>query len=145
LTAASRYQRIELHVTDSPLILRRVWIIIGWLGVAAVIYLSLMPQPPQLGIAGGNRVGHVVAYASLMLWFGQLAVVPMQLLRSASGLFALAVGLEIAQLGTECRTFSYADMAAGALGVAIGWVLAPPRVPNLLSIAERIAERRAGG
>lgn len=125
--------------------LTQIWIIVGWLGIAAVIYMSLMPRPPQLGIAHGNRIGHVVVYASLMLWFAQLALVPIQLLRSASGLFALAVGLEFAQLATEYRTFSYMDMAAGALGVVIGWVLAPPRSPNLLSIAKRIAARHAGG
>jgi len=30
------------------------------------------------------------------------------------------------------------DMAAGALGVAAGWVTAPPRLPNYLSLAERL-------
>ena len=132
-----------MNVSNSSLLLRRLWIIVGWLGIAAVIYMSLTPRPPQLlGFAQANRIGHVVAYASLMLWFAQLAVVPAQRLRYAGGLVALAVALEFAQLTTEYRTFSYMDMAAGAFGVAIGWVLAPPRLPNLLSIAERIAERR---
>ena len=135
---------MEMNVSNSSLVLRRLWVIIGWLGIAAVIYVSLIPRPPQLGIAHGNRIGHVFVYALLILWFAQIAVVPGQRLRYAGGLIALAVGLEFAQLATYYRTFSYWDMAGGALGVIVGWVLAPPRLPNLLSIAERIAARRVG-
>jgi hypothetical protein len=128
---------------SGPSRIRPLWVIVGWLGVAAVIYLSLMPRPPEVlaGIEHGNRFGHVLAYASLMVWFSQLTVVPVPRLLYASGLFALAVALEFAQLATEYRTFSYMDMAAGALGVVIGWVAAPPRLPNLLSLAERLADR----
>jgi len=129
---------------DSSPMLRRTWIIVGWLGIAVVIYLSLMPRPPQLGIEYANRVGHVIAYAMLMLWFAQLADVPSRRMPYAGGLFALAVSLEFAQLATEFRTFSTLDMAAGGLGVAIGWFLAPPRLPNLFSIVERMVKRRVG-
>jgi hypothetical protein len=126
--------------------IRRLWITVGWLGVAAVIYLSLMPRPPELlsGLEQGNRVGHVLAYASLMLWFSQLTDLPVPRLGYASGLFVLAVVLELAQLATPYRTYSYMDMAAGAVGVLFGWMLAPPRLPNLLSLVERMAERDHG-
>ena len=127
--------------------IRRAWALVGWVGVATVIYLSLMPRPPELGLGfeHGNRVGHVVAYALLTLWFGQLAVDPSQPVRFAGYLFALAIGLEFAQLATPSRTHSYADMAAGGIGAAIGWVLAPPRMPNLLCLVQRIGKRSAGG
>jgi hypothetical protein len=36
-------------------------------------------------------------------------------------------------------------MAANAAGVACGWLLAPPRLPNVLRIVERIATHRAAG
>ena len=123
--------------------IRQLWIIAGWLGIATVIYLSLMPRPPELlvGMEHGNRIGHVLAYASLMLWFSQLAILPVPRLRCASGLFMLAVALEFAQLATQYRTFSYRDMAAGAVGVVFGWMMAPPRLPNLLSLVERLADR----
>jgi VanZ family protein len=50
---------------------------------------------------------------------------------------ALGIALEYAQRTTGYRSFDIADMVADAAGVAIGWLLAPPRLPNLLSWAEK--------
>jgi hypothetical protein len=79
-----------------------------------------------------------------MLWFSQLTDLPVSRLGYASGLCVLAVVLEFAQLATQHRTFSYMDMAAGAIGALFGWMLAPPRLPNLLSLVERMGERDHG-
>jgi VanZ family protein len=49
---------------------------------------------------------------------------------------ALGIALEYAQRATGYRSFEVADMAADALGVAVGW-LAAPRLPNFLSWAEK--------
>jgi len=130
---------------DLPLVLRRAWFVIGWIGVAAVIYFSLTPEPPRLDIEQGDKLQHLAAYGTLMLWFGQAVVNGTQRRWTAIALVTLGVGLEFAQLATAYRTFSFADMVADALGVAAGWASAPPRLPNLLSIAERIAARRVAG
>ena len=130
---------MNLTVKDPPLVLRRAWFVIGWIGVALVIYLSLTPIRPQLDIAHGDKLQHMAAYGALMLWFGQVIVTPTQRLWSAIALVALGVGLEMLQLVTGYRSCSYTDMAAGAVGVSAGWASAPPRLPSLLSIAERIA------
>lgn len=125
--------------------IRRLWILIGWIGVAVVIYLSLKTHPPQvLPIDHGNRIGHTMAYASLMFWFAQLTDRAVQRRLYAGALIALAIAIEFAQLATPFRTFSYLDMLAGGLGVVIGWSVAFPRSPNLLSLAERVADRRVG-
>ncbi len=50
---------------------------------------------------------------------------------------ALGIALEYAQRATGYRSFEVADMVADALGVAIGWLAAPPRLPNVLSWAEK--------
>ena len=50
---------------------------------------------------------------------------------------ALGIALEFAQRMTGFRMFEVADMVAGALGVTLGWLLAPPRTPNLLYWCQR--------
>lgn len=125
-----------------PLVLRRTWLAIGWFGVALLTYLSLMPDPPGLDIEQGDKLEHIAAYGLLMLWFAQLAVAWNRRLMTATALIGLGVGLEYAQRATGYRTFEYVDMAADAIGVALGWLLASPRLPNLLSIVDRIAAGR---
>ena len=44
----------------------------GWLYAAAIVYLSLTPTPPEPGFEYGDKLGHVLAYALLMLWFALL-------------------------------------------------------------------------
>jgi VanZ family protein len=122
------------------LVLRRTWFAIGWLGIAAVIYLSLTPNPPKLDLEHGDKLQHLAAYGSLMLWFAQLAVDRNRRLWTGIALIGLSVGLEFAQLAVGYRTFSYADMAANAAGVAIGWLLASG-LPNMLTVTERMVAR----
>lgn len=117
--------------------IRRIWLAVGWLGIALVVFLSLTPRPPDLGIEQGDKLGHFAAYAALMLWFAQIYRSRQSRWRWAIGLFALGVALELIQRWTGLRTFSYSDMAADSLGVGIGWLLAPPRLPSLLAAAER--------
>lgn len=119
----------------SPPVVRHAWWAVGWLGVAATIYLSLMHFPPTLAIDGGDKLQHVAAYGVLMLWFAQLTVLRRRRQGLAAALVALGIALEFAQLAVGYREFSWADMAADALGVAVGWVLAPPRLPNLLTLS----------
>ena len=123
----------------------RIWLAVGWLGVVTVVWLSLMPEPPRLDIEQGDKLQHLAAYGSLMLWFAQVAVARSSRWRTAVALVGLGIALEYAQRATGYRTFSYADMAANAAGVACGWLLAPPRLPNALRVVERFAARRAAG
>jgi VanZ family protein len=92
----------------------------GWLYAAAIVLLSLTPSPPDPGFAYGDKVGHFLAYALLMLWFGWL-----HRGRRARAAYALlwigmGVALEVLQGQTGYRSFELADMAANALGVAAG-------------------------
>jgi hypothetical protein len=58
-----------------------------------------------------------------MFWFGQLYVRSAVRLRYALGLVALGIALEFIQ-DQVGRDFELADMAADALGVALGWAAA---------------------
>jgi VanZ family protein len=117
--------------------LRSAWLVIGWLGVLGVIYLSLMPHPPEIRVVDGDKIAHVGVYASLMAWFAQPLLHARARSWTAIGLIALGIALEFAQSATAYRSFEYADMTADTLGVVLGWVLAPPRLPNVLAIATR--------
>jgi VanZ family protein len=129
------------HTMNHSLRLRAAWLAIAWLLVAAVIYLSVTPQPIEIPLDEGDKYGHLIAYGTLMLWFAQLYE------RSARwvatlGLIALGVALEYVQRSTGYRTFDVWDMAADAAGVLIGFALAPPRLPNFLEVAERVLRLR---
>jgi hypothetical protein len=109
------------------------WLLFGWIGVVAVIYLSLTPSPLELNLGRfTDKWQHLAAYAVLMLWFSQLRTALGERIRIAVCLAGLGIGLEFLQQATGLRNFDTNDMVANALGVCFGWLLAPPRLPNVL-------------
>lgn len=120
--------------------LHRAWLAIGWLGVAIVIVLSLVPRPPELGIEQGDKIQHFLAYGSLMVWFAQVRVERRDRRVTAALLVTMGIALEFAQALTGYRFYSYADMAANTTGVILGWLAAPPRLPSAYrALARRFA------
>lgn len=124
-----------------------MWLGAGWLGVAIVTYFSLVPNPPAIDFKEGDKVQHLVAYASLMLWFAQVQTEPAERRVTALLLVALGVVLELAQGLTGYRSLSFVDMAANTGGVALGWLAAPPRMPNAFARVSTVLgrARRARG
>jgi VanZ family protein len=120
--------------------IRWFWLMLGWLLVFFVIYLSLTPEPVQVPLEQGDKFGHVFAYAVLMSWFANLYESPARRLQFAIGFITLGVALEFVQRWSGYRTFEVADMAADAFGVAGGWLFATPRIPNYLRAAERLLD-----
>ena len=118
----------------SNILLRRFWVVVGWFGIVLLIYLSLMPNPPEIPIEQGDKYGHSLAYATLMYWWAQLLPSLRQRLQVAAALVALGIAIEYVQGWTGWRTFDYFDMLADAMGVALGWLLASPRTPNVLAL-----------
>ena len=99
---------------------RRAGLALGWGWVAAVVYLSLTPSPPTMGVEGGDKLGHFFAYAVLASWFCRFYF-GMARLAYLLGFVALGVALEFGQRASGYRSFELADMAANTLGVAAGW------------------------
>lgn len=124
---------------DFPLLIRRAWWAVGWFGVGLCIYLSLMHNPPSLDIVEGDKLQHIAAYSVLMVWFAQLTSELRQRRVTAASLLALGIAIEFAQLASGYREFEVADMAADAVGIGVGWLLAPPRLPNFLAWAQQVA------
>lgn len=82
-----------------------------------------MPPDPS-GFEGGDKIGHLLAYGSLMLWFSLLyGSLPARLAYGA-GFVVLGVVLEFMQGTLDYRTFEVADMVANSLGVLLGWAAA---------------------
>ena len=109
-----------------------IWRIAGWLGIAAIITLSLVPLQLDMAVDNGDKFGHLASYVLVTLWLAQLYTELRQRIWLVLGMVALGIALEYAQSATSYRSFEVADMVADALGVAIGWLLAPPRLPNFL-------------
>jgi VanZ family protein len=120
-----------------PLRFERAWRAVGFALVAAVVVLSLVPAPElPLEIDGGDKIGHVLAYAALMVWFAQLHAGAPARAAIAAGFIAMGIGLEHAQGALGFRRYDVLDMVANTAGVLLGWLFAPPRGPRFLSWME---------
>lgn len=113
------------------------WLAMGYGLILLMISLSLTPFVPDITVENGDKLGHGMAYAILMVWFAWLYSNLGTRLVYAAGFVVLGIALEFAQGLTEYRTFELADMAANAVGVALGWIAARPPLPNLLVLMER--------
>jgi VanZ family protein len=114
--------------------LRRGWLACGCVLVIVTIVLSVWPRLEVPSFPSvSDKIQHVVAYASLMFWFAQLALSTRWRAATAGALIVLGIVIEFVQIGVPGRTFEIADMVANTVGVLAGWLAAPPRTPNLLA------------
>lgn len=116
---------------------RECWLALGLGFVLLVVYLSLTPDPPDLGISQGLKFGHVLAYAWLMLWFAQLYRSARRRCLLAAAFCGLGIALEYVQGMTDYRGFEYSDMLINSAGVATGWLVALTPLQNGLRWLER--------
>ena len=101
--------------------MRLLYVAAGWLLAAIIVWLSLTPAPPRIDFEQGDKLGHFLAYGSLMFWFCLLYA--HRASRIAYGLLwiGMGVGLEFIQGQLGYRTYEVFDMYANTLGVLIGW------------------------
>ena len=99
---------------------RRSWRILAWLGLAAVMAVSLLPieVPPQLDFWNSDKLVHISMYASLMLCFSQ-AYARQRWLVVAIGLASFGALVEFLQSFTPTRSASVLDELANVLGISI--------------------------
>ncbi len=100
------------------------------------MFLSLGPPPPQSVVRGFDKLGHVLAYFTLMMWFGALYR-RWARFAYALGLLVLGAMLEWMQGATMLRTPDWADMLANTFGVLAGLALAYTRASRFLLVLER--------
>ena len=121
----------------------KLWLTLGFGFVALVFYLSLAPDLPDTGVPHGMKVGHLLAYGWLMLWFAQ--IYRSDAIRYAFALVfcAMGIGLEYIQGLTDYRGFEYSDMFINSTGVGLGLLLSHTRLQNTLRWVEWIVVSRA--
>lgn len=110
---------------SAPLRLQRLRWVLGGLLLLSIAALSLLPiRGPDLGLPQGDKWHHAFAYLVLTLYFGQLVAQgwrPRFVL--VLGLLGYGIAIELAQSFTPTRQAELADLAANALGIALGLVL----------------------
>ena len=116
--------------------LRKLWLSIGWLLIAFVVYLSLVPHlPMQINVIAGDKLEHAFAYATLMLWFLQLYSASRRPFIALS-LIGMGILLEILQGFTPDRDPDYLDAVANTAGVLLAWLLGKTRLSKTLAAVE---------
>jgi VanZ family protein len=117
--------------------IEQAWRVLGWLGIAITLVVSLMP--PALGDSSGHadKIVHLFGYAVLTFWWAQLVTRHRWKLAITVVLFGIAI--ELLQGLTPARQPDLLDALANSGGVLLGW-LAARLLPNL---PQRLAARRA--
>lgn len=120
--------------------LRTAWLTGGYLLASAIVYFSLAPTTTVSMDQGWDKLYHLLAYLALMLWFAQ-AYERRRWPMLASACMGLGIVLEIAQRYSGYRTFSYDDILANAVGVAVACVLALAGVDQGLRRLQQRSQR----
>ena len=107
--------------------------------IIGIVYLSLTPSTSVS--VGNDKVGHFIAYSSLMFNLGLLTLTTRkQLVFAVIGALAFGALMEFGQSFVPGRTVSGYDMVANTIGVFIGLVLAlsiGPRILRILNFSKR--------
>jgi len=122
----------------------KIWQGLGWAMIAAVVWLSLTPNPPQPpSFLGWDKAQHFLAYGWLTLWFGMSFA---RHWRWPLFLVSLGIGLEFLQGWGGIRSFDPFDMVANAIGVGVGLALLKTPLGRLLAAVDaRLAKRLGSG
>ena len=116
-----------------------LWLSIGYVLIATVIYLSVTSEPVDLdvGLPYEDKFFHALAYFSLMAWFGQIYHGKYQRYILAVAFILMGVGLEYVQSYNHSRYSEIADMVANTVGVVLGFLLTLTQMKNCLIHIER--------
>jgi VanZ family protein len=116
---------------------RRFWLAGGWLLVALVVYLSLVPHPPEpFSFPNADKLEHAFAYASLSVWFCQIYLSGRSRVMAVMLLVGMGIGLEYVQGWTEYRHFDVWDMVANGIGVLLGYLMTRTAFGRLFILIE---------
>jgi VanZ family protein len=117
----------------------RMWLGIWVFGWVLAVALSLIPPPPlHVDVPDSDKLGHLLAYATLSAWAVMLFATRRGWLLAALGLVALGIGLELAQGAlTDYRLRDPRDAFANTLGVLLGLGIAMTKMQGWLQALDR--------
>ena len=104
---------------------QKFWLAMGYALVTMVIYLSVTSNPPDPGIKIPffDKIGHTLAYFSLMVWFAQIYHQKKQRLIYALVFVVMGAAMEYVQSFDPARMAEFADMVANTSGVLIALLI----------------------
>jgi len=119
---------------EPKLKLRLLWLSIGYMLVALVVYLSLTSHPVELDIEIDylDKIFHTLAYFALMFWFTQIYHDKFWRYSYAIFFVLLGIGMEYLQSFDPERFYEFADMLANTAGVVLALLLASTPAKNIL-------------
>ncbi|TQV80235.1 VanZ family protein [Aliikangiella coralliicola] len=109
---------------------RIYWKFFFWVVFVTMLYLTLIPTPPQpISIHNIDKLYHFAAFAGFTFAFRiAFRKLPPLALLAASLLFGVLI--EFAQLYIPGRGFSIGDMIADSVGVLFGYCVASQLIVN---------------
>ncbi|MBE9562019.1 MAG: VanZ family protein [Proteobacteria bacterium] len=123
---------------DVKLRFKPLWVVIGWGMVITIIILSLTtPQPIMQKIEHIDKVGHFIAYFSIMAWFAQIYHTSKQRLYCILAFVLLGLGLEILQSLTSTRQASWLDLITNIVGILLAWQVTKNKLAYVLVFLEK--------
>jgi hypothetical protein len=126
----------------APLSWRRGWMVLGALLMAAVAAIALLPATRHftamaLALPAGDKLLHGRAFAALTGWSVNLSHRPRPRLGAAAACLLFGLLIECAQWPHHPRDASVWDLAADALGLALGALLLRTPLAGMLARVER--------
>ena len=120
-----------MEAVNPELRYRKLWLIIGYISIALVVFLSLTGKPVRIdtNLPYQDKLLHALAYFVLTFWFMQIYHTRHQVFRWVVLFLCLGLLMEYLQ-GFEPKRYSeVGDMVANALGVvaAVGVARTPLR------------------
>lgn len=121
----------------------KLWLTLGWLLIAVIVFLSLTPALPDYQKTltflpeDIDKVEHFISYFILMGWFAQIYHVPKHRLWLVGSFIILGILLELLQGLTGVRHPAWTDVLANSLGISIAWIITKNRYQYLLITFEQ--------
>lgn len=118
---------------------RKLWLIIGYLLIALVIFLSLTSSPVRINmqLPYQDKLFHALAYFVITFWFMQVYHVRHHVFRWAIFFLCLGLLMEYLQSFEPKRYSEVGDMVANTLGVSAALALSRTQLRFMLARLER--------
>ena len=111
-----------MTVTNPVLRYRLLWLVIGYLLITLVVFLSLSSSPVKIdtNLPYQDKLFHFIAYFLITFWFMQIYHIRHHVAAWVIFFLCLGVAMEYLQGFDANRYSEVADMAANTLGVIAG-------------------------
>lgn len=110
---------LPVFAPDTRLRRFRLWLTLGCMFIAAIIWLSLTSVPPVAMPGHSDKIYHLISYAGLMLWWLQLFPRLAARVVLALAFIGLGASMEFVQSFHPLRYLDFGDMTANAAGVLV--------------------------